>query len=330
MHSSAGYTDSIEEDYKMRTKSGNSLKILMLLLFLCVLGGCSSDTDYEKACDLYEERQFDSAEAYFEAASAQFPEDIDIAIGHGYNLVVLNRNREATDLLAPIFDSLVASDDRSPEAMDNICNLGELLADSYSKLGDHEKESLAYQILEDVSNNAEDIEKYRLENARARAALYKGNKSYREEYRAALEEILGLTAFDGESYVELVESYKGTGENETMLTIADEMIIYMRSRSSYIEDFPSVISAILDAAETARYTEYEHDPEFYYGAAEEFITLAGASGITYPQKLRYKIVIAERKHELDVAGRLLGVYINKCPEDAKAVKEKAFIEARFR
>jgi len=292
------------------------------------LTGCTSGV-FEDASELFKKGEYGEAQKLFEQATTENPDDENVIIGMGYNLAMLGKSREAIDVIYPIYESKVLAGPQNDKDIDQIYDLGELLLDLYSKEGSLVNAGFVSDQLIYLARDTYEKEKYMLKSAEIYVELYKDNLKYEGAYRKALSDIISLSVYAGDEYVELVNSYRAGGDYKGMLAAADNMIIYMRGRSAHIDDFPAVIGAILDAAEVAGYDEYEKTPQDYYAAAQEFITLAGDKGLTYEQKLRYRIVIAERMHQIDVAIRLLGVYLNHRKDDAKAVKEKEFLESRF-
>lgn len=311
-------------------KKSNVGKIISLLLFFALfLSGCTANGTFGKAAELYEAGDYKAAEEQFELAIEQDPDNEELRVGHGFNLAMLGRSAEAIDELFPIYDSRELSGVSSDKDIEFVYDVGDVLIDLYMEEGNSVNAAYISDRLIDYARSTDEKEKYELKSARAYAELYKDNILYEDAYRKALSVIIDLSVYAGEEYEELVNSYRTGGDYKGMLAAADNMIIYMRGRSAHIDNFPSAIGVILDAAEAAGYVEWDKTPQDYYAAAQEFITLAGDKGLTYEQKLRYKIVIAERMRQKDVAIRLLGVYLNHCEDDRKAIKEKLFLENRF-
>ena len=314
----------------MYRKSNAGRIISLLLFFAFILSGCASNGSFEKAAGLFEDGRYEEAREQFEAAVAQNPDDITIRIGLGFDLAMLGKNEEAISELFPVYDAkMLEGFSRNEKDVQFIFDLGEALIDLYTEEGDAQKVAYISDQLMFNARSTEEKEKYRLLSARAYADIYRDDIENVDAYRKAITTVIDLSVYAGEEYASLVNSYRTEGDYKSMLAATDNMIIYMRGRSAHIDNFPSAIGIILDAAQAASYAETGRSPGDYYAAAQEFITLAGDKGLTYEQKLRYKIVIAERMHENDVAIRLLGVYLNHCPGDEKALKEKAFLENRF-
>ncbi|MCR5830076.1 MAG: hypothetical protein K6F93_07015 [Lachnospiraceae bacterium] len=302
--------------------------ISQVLFFALFLTGCTSGS-FESAAELYAKGEYELAMEAFEKAADENPDDVDVKIGQGFNLAMLGKTREAIDVLYPIYEGSVLDGPQNEKDVDRIYDLGSILIDLYIEEGSPVNAGYVSDQLIFLARNTDEKEKYQLKSAEIYVELYKDNLKYEAAYRKALTDIINLSIYAGDEYVALVNSYRAGGDYKGMLAAADNMIIYMRGRSAHIDNFPAVIGAILDAAEVSGYDEYEKKPQDYYAAAQEFITLAGDKGLTYEQKLRYRIVIAERMHQNDVAIRLLGVYLNHCKDDEKAIKEKAFLEDRF-
>lgn len=311
-------------------KSSKILLILLLLSFCTFLTGCFASDDYETACRLYADGDYEEAEVFFGLAREDSPDDNDIRIGHGYNLAMLGEDEDAINELYPVFLELIKGNNVKVSDIPTVMNIGDVLVDLYMSLDSYVNAQAIAQILYNLSDTSEKKEYYELTIAKTNVDIYRGNDKYVDSYREALKKYIDLSDYAGEEYLELVESYKSTGLFSQMLVATDDLIIYMRGRSSYITDYPAVISTILDAASTVSYTEHEYTAEHYYETAEEFITLAGESGLTDEQALRYKILIAERQGKIDVAINLLGVYLTHMPDDESAQKEREFLEFGFK
>ncbi|MCR5432188.1 MAG: hypothetical protein K6E95_06495 [Lachnospiraceae bacterium] len=311
-------------------KKSNAVKLISLLLFFAlVLTGCNKSSLFDKAAALYEKGEYLSADIEFEDAIREDPDNVDLRVGYGFNLAMLGKKAEAADVLDPIFESSILEEGSGDLDVRSLFDIGDALADIYLDIGKPSDAENIYDRLFFFAQSAEEKDKYKLKSAEIRAELYKDSSQQEQVYRTALTEIIDLSVYAGDEYVALVDSYRTSGDYEGMLAAADNMIIYMRGRSAHIDNYPSAISTILDAAEAAGFTEHDKTSDDYYDAAKEFITRAGDKGLTYEQKLRYRIVIAERMHQTDVAIRLLGVYLNHRPDDVKAVKEREFLLNRF-
>ncbi len=311
-------------------KKSNAGKLISLLLFFAlILTGCTREGTFDKAAQLYHEGNYKEAKKHFEQAIEEEPDDVDLRVGYGFCLAMLGKSREAVDVLYPIYDCKLLEGLSNESDVNFLYDIGDALADLYMETGNPVNAGYISDELISLARNTDEKEKYMLKSAKIYVELYKDNFQYEDAYRRALSEIIDLSIYAGDEYVALVNSYRTGGDYKGMLAAADNMIIYMRGRSAHIDNFPSAISTILDAAEVAGYADVGRTPEEYYSAAQEFISLAGDKGLTYEQKLRYRIVIAERMHQNDVAIRLLGVYLNHRPDDQKAIKEKAFLENRF-
>ncbi|MCR4721651.1 MAG: hypothetical protein K5655_07990 [Lachnospiraceae bacterium] len=315
----------------MYRKSNASIITALLLFFALFLSGCAaSEGSFEKAAQLYEEGKYREAEDYFEIAVEENPDDELIHIGHGFNLAMLGRADLAIKDLAPIYESRILNGLKTEKDIEFMFELGDALIDLYTDTGEGEKAAYVADQLAFFARSDKEKKEYQLKSAGVGVDIYKDDPDHISEYRISLMNVIDLSVYAGNEYVELVNTYRTGGEYREMLLTTDNMIIYMRGRSAHIDNFPAAICSILDAAEAASYVEdYQKTPQDYYDAAQEFITLAGDKGLTYEQKLRYRIVIAERMHQKDVAIRLLGVYLNHCKDDKKAIKEKLFLENRF-
>ncbi len=325
---------SSEEEPAMKSKktigAGVPIGLLLILVFLVIsLSGCTGTDAFDEAAGLYEDGNYEEAEPLFLQALEEYPDNVNVHIGHGYNLALLGKASEAINELGPIFDSTILAGISSDNDVTLVFDLGTILIDLYSETGSPVNAGYVADQLVYLARSADEKENYRLKSAEIYADLYKDKVGYEDAYRKALSDIIDLSVYAGDEYVALVDSYRTGGDYRGMLAAADNMIIYMRGRSAHIDNFPAAICTILDAAEVASYAESNKTPEDYYEAAQEFITLAGDKGLTYEQKLRYRVVIAERMRQNDVAIRLLGVYLNHVKDDKKAIKEKQFLEDRF-
>ncbi len=319
----------IEEVKTMYKKSTAGKLISLLLFFALILTGCTREGTFDQAARLYRDGDYKEAEKQFEQAIEEDPDNVDLRVGYGFDLAMLGKAEDAADVLYPLFESKLYDGINNEADIDFLFDLGDALVDILKDSKDPVRAGYVSDELVNLSRTTEEKEKYRLKSAEIYADIYKDNPEFEGAYRNALSTVIDLSVYAGDEYVALVNSYRTGGDYKGMLAAADNMIIYMRGRSSHIDNFPSAISTILDAAEAAGYGDFGRKPEEYYDAAQEFIGLAGDKGLTFEQKLRYRIVIAERMRQTDVAIRLLGVYLNHKPDDLKAIKEKAFLENRF-
>lgn len=163
-----------------------------------------------------------------------------------------------------------------------------------------------------------------------------------DEWEENLREIIGMKTFASNEYYAIYSSYCNEKSGKEVLSLTDEIIVYMDAHSDYIESYDDLLAMTMNSAEIASYvvTDEEkkkaekektviHDDLYYFDLAEKYLETASFKGLSENQKLKYRIVIAERKGKMEVAYKLLGVYLEHCPDDEKAVKEKAYLEHRL-
>ena len=115
-----------------------------------------------------------------------------------------------------------------------------------------------------------------------------------------------------------------------VLTLIDEMVIYISGHSAYIDNYGTILPMILKAAEYAdRVEDWEHDNKYYFDLADQYISAAQVMNVSDNEVLRYQIIIAEKKGKMELAYKLLGVYLEHCPEDRMAYKEQKYLENRI-
>ena len=115
-----------------------------------------------------------------------------------------------------------------------------------------------------------------------------------------------------------------------VLTLIDEMVIYISGHSAYIDNYGTILPMILKAAEYAdRVEDWEHDNKYYFDLADQYISAAQDKNVSDNEVLRYQIIIAEKKGKMELAYKLLGVYLEHCPEDRMAYKEQKYLENRI-
>ena len=139
-----------------------------------------------------------------------------------------------------------------------------------------------------------------------------------------LRTIISLKPYAGDEYLELYSMYINGGERGKRLALADEILAYMKGHASYVSDYRQVIAVAFDAANMA--VEKSED---YFVIAEEWIAMAENAGFSEEDILKYKVIIAERRGKMELAYKLLGVYLNHCPDDRYAQKELDYLENRL-
>ena len=119
---------------------------------------------------------------------------------------------------------------------------------------------------------------------------------------------------------------KGVAE---VLSLVDEAMVYLNGHSAYIDDYTDIIPMILKAADYSTRIEWKNDSQYYFDLAENYIKAAEDKGVSDNEILKYKIIVAERKGKMELAYKLLGVYLEHCPEDRMAYKEQKYLENRL-
>ena len=121
-------------------------------------------------------------------------------------------------------------------------------------------------------------------------------------------------------------SEKGVAE---VLSLVDEAVVYLNGHSAYIDDYTDIIPMILTAADYSTRIEWKNDSQYYFDLAEAYIKAAEDKEVSDNEILKYKIIVAERKGKMELAYKLLGVYLEHCPEDRMAYKEQKYLENRL-
>ena len=114
-----------------------------------------------------------------------------------------------------------------------------------------------------------------------------------------------------------------------VLTLIDEAVIYINGHSAYINDYGEILPMILKGAEFSERVEWEHDARYYFDLAEKYIAAAQDKNTSDNEILKYQIIIAEKKGKMELAYKLLGVYLEHCPDDRMAYKEQKYLENRL-
>lgn len=114
-----------------------------------------------------------------------------------------------------------------------------------------------------------------------------------------------------------------------VLALVDEAVVYLNGHSAYIDDYSDIIPMVLKAAEFAERVEWEKKSSDYFDTAEKYITDAENNGYSDNEILKFKIIVAEKKGKMNLAYKLLGVYLEHCPDDRMAYKEQKYLENRI-
>jgi len=161
-----------------------------------------------------------------------------------------------------------------------------------------------------------------------RAKLYYDLGDY-DSWESDLLQVTKLKEYAFEEYMQIYASLAERRETERMLELADEMLGYIRAHSMYVEDYTDIIAIMFDAADRAAYFENSFGTDYFLDAAEGLVTTAVGMDDSDGKLRKYEIIIAERRGKLELAQKLLGVYLNHFPDDKAAVKEKKYLENRI-
>ena len=116
-----------------------------------------------------------------------------------------------------------------------------------------------------------------------------------------------------------------------VLRMVDEAVVYFDGHSAYADNYTDIIPMVLKGAEYSKRTEWEHDENYYFDLAEKYLTTAQDKNLSDNEVLRYQIIVAEKKGKMELAYKLLGVYLSPdhCPDDRMAYKEQKYLENRI-
>ncbi len=297
---------------------------LLMLLFCIVLTGCTAggDSDYSEAVRLFGEGDYAGAEVFFIKAIEEGKKDPVKRLGHAYNLIGLGKKEAALEELEGIKDSF--------EDEATLTAVRKTIIDILLENGDYLKAAEGYEELAQLSTDVRESSDCLIQAAVIKADMYR-EKGMTDELETELRNLISLKTFADSEYYELYSIVSARERKESRLRLADEIVAYMNGHSSYISDYRQLVSVVFDAAKTAEYTEWTKSGEDYYVIAEELIARAegGENGLTEDEVLKYKVIIAERRGKMEVAYKLLGVYLNHCPDDAYAQKEMDYLQNRL-
>ncbi len=285
---------------------------------------CSSGDDpYSLAADAYTKGDYAAAEPYFMAAVEGGDNRTEVTVAHAYNLMQLERYPDAISEFLSVQSKISSSDDLKKIKKTMLtAYLAENNAAGAARVCD--------EIARDCNDEKEATE-YLIRAAQIRADMYE-SRNETEQLAGELKKLIELKEYAGEEYIKLYYIETRGSDPKKRLETADDLIMYVTGHSAFITDYVPVINLLFDAADTAGYIEYDHDREYYYAKAEEFMESAEyAAGSQTDENiiLKFKIALAERRGKTELAYKLLGVYLNHCPEDEMAVKEKEYLENRL-
>ena len=178
-------------------------------------------------------------------------------------------------------------------------------------------------ITESIEAGNENIKTYRM-----RADLY-WIKGEWDLWEADERKIIELKDYAIDEYSAIYGMRLKEKNIRDVLSLVDEVTVYLGVRSAYIDDYGSILPMFLKAAEYADLVGWEHKSDYYFGLAEQYIELAEDRNISDNEILRYEIIIAEKKGKMELAYKLLGVYLEHCPDDRMAYKEQKYLENRL-
>lgn len=177
-------------------------------------------------------------------------------------------------------------------------------------------------VSDSINSGNETVKTYRM-----RANLYYLKEDW-ADWEKDERKIIELKDYAFDEYCAIYDVKRKNGSSNEVLELLDEIYVYMLGHAAYIDSYDRLIAMALEAAEMCEYTAYEHDSEYYFNMAQLYIDSATEQKLTDNQVLKYEIIIAERKGKYELAYKLLGVYLEHCPDDRMALKEKNYLECR--
>ena len=298
---------------------------LFIFLFLSVLclsaTSCRNGQDpYSAALELYGNNDHAGAEPFFITALEGGDTRLQVRVGHAVNLMCL---KEYGDAVSEFLEAEKLAGDN-----DTLAAIKKEMLSAYFAEGNYAGAARVSEELSRIVQDQEEALKYLLQAGQIRADLYLA-RGDTEQYRSELKKIIELKDFAQDEYVKLYRLAAEEPDYTARLKIADEMIFYIMGRTAYVEDYMPFLSVLFDASSVAGYAGYDHDAEYYYSMIGEFMEKAEDAGTPEEELLRLRIVLAEHQGKNELAYKLLGVYLNHCPDDALAVKEKDYLENRI-
>ena len=174
-----------------------------------------------------------------------------------------------------------------------------------------------------IESGNEDLKLYMM-----RADMYwvKGEKDL---WEADERRIIELKDYALDEYNAIYGMYLEEKTDKEILKLVDDTEYYLKGHAAYIDDYSQIIPMILKAADLSTHEEWEHDSAYYFDLAEQYIKAAEDKNASDNQILKYQIIVAERKGKMELAYKLLGVYLEHCPDDRMAYKEQKYLENRL-
>ncbi len=304
----------------MRTGRKTFAVTILLLVFSFLLCGCEEAASYYSEAALrYGRAEYEDAESFFISALESGDDAAEVHIGHAYNLLRLQRYPEAVDEFLHVLTDITDKE--------TTLALRKAMLEAYLKDNNLAGAARVCDEIAELLGAGTESGAFFIEAAQIRSDIY-SQRNDTEQYRKALVNLIELKDYAGEEYLKLYRLDENNSDYTARLKMADDMIIYSKGHSAYIKDYVPLITVMFDAAQISSYAEYEHDPSYYFSQAEEFMEQASINGCPEEDLLKFKIVMAERQGKMELAYKLLGVYLNHCPEDGFAIKEMRYLKNR--
>ena len=202
-------------------------------------------------------------------------------------------------------------------------NLDEEQSGTKSKEPLYDTDELIKMITESIEAGNEDTKSYRM-----RADLYWTKQEW-DLWEADERKIIGLKDYAMDEYNCIYGMRLEEKSPAEVLELVDEVVVYLNGRSSYIDDYSEILPMVLKAAELSTRIEWKNDSNYYFDLAEKYIKAAEDKNASDNEILKFKIIVAEKKGKMELAYKLLGVYLEHCPDDRMAYKEQKYLENRI-
>ena len=187
----------------------------------------------------------------------------------------------------------------------------------------YKEDDLIEMITDSIESGNEDIKMYLM-----RADLY-WNKGEKDLWEADERKIIELKDYAIDEFNAIYGMYLEDKSDKEILKLVDDAEYYLKGHAAYIDDYSEIIPMMLKAADISSHVEWEHDSSYYFDLAENYIKAAEDKNASDNQILKYQIIVAERKGKMELAYKLLGVYLEHCPDDRMAYKEQKYLENRL-
>ncbi|MBR4342646.1 MAG: hypothetical protein IKP88_08075 [Lachnospiraceae bacterium] len=187
----------------------------------------------------------------------------------------------------------------------------------------YDTDELIKMITASIEAGNADVKSYRM-----RADLYWTKKEW-DLWEADERKIIGLKDYAMDEYNYIYGMRLAEKSSTDVLSLVDEVVGYLNGHSSYIDDYSEILPMVLKAADISSRVEWDKDSNYYFDLAEKYIQAAENKNVSDNEILKFKIIVAERKGKMEVAYKLLGVYLEHCPDDRMAYKEQKYLENRI-